>query len=84
MPRNLALANPKAVPAGIYAKKWLQSVDCNGQTLWQRWQPVLAPALDVRAGLAMVKANPDIYGIVYYSDVLSSRQVTQAHFLKLA
>ncbi|HEX5869285.1 MAG TPA: molybdate ABC transporter substrate-binding protein, partial [Longimicrobium sp.] len=32
--RNLAMGDPEAVPAGTYARTWLQSVPCDGKPLW--------------------------------------------------
>ena len=47
--RRLALANPDAVPAGRYAKAWLE-----GRGQWSALVPRVVPTLDVRAALAAV------------------------------
>ncbi len=68
--KYLAMANPEAVPAGRYAKEWLQSV-----SLWDRCQRRVAPTPDVRAALALVEADPRIVGIVYHTDAVTSDRV---------
>lgn len=72
--RYLSLADPEAVPAGRYARQYLQSIDADGQ-LWDRLKRRVAPAPDVRAALAVVEADPQLLGIVYRTDAATSRQV---------
>ena len=71
--RRLALANPEAVPAGMYAKSWLES-----QRLWEALDPKVVPALDVRAALAAVEAEQADAGIVYATDAALSKKVRVA------
>jgi molybdate transport system substrate-binding protein len=59
----LALADPEAVPAGVYAKKWLTSLG-----LWDRLKAKVVPASDVRAALAAVEAERADAAIVYATD----------------
>ncbi len=73
--RHLFLANPEAVPAGIYAKAFLESIGYHGEPLWAALSPRVAPALDVRAALAMVEVDPSVVGIVYYTDAKASARV---------
>jgi len=75
--RQLVLADPDAVPAGIYAKEWLSSQPNPGGagTLWDAVSARVVPALDVRAALALVKSDPGLIGIVYRTDVVASDQV---------
>lgn len=68
--RRLALANPDAVPAGIYARTWLQS-----RGVWEAVKDKVVPTLDVRAALAAVEAEHADAGIVYRTDAASSRRV---------
>jgi molybdate transport system substrate-binding protein len=71
--RRLALADPEAVPAGIYARHWLQTAG--------RWDAVkdrLVPLLDVRAALAAVEGGHVDAGIVYKTDAAMSRRVRVA------
>ncbi|HSR68377.1 MAG TPA: molybdate ABC transporter substrate-binding protein [Acidobacteriota bacterium] len=72
--RYLSLADPEAVPAGRYARQYLQSIEPDGR-LWKRLQERVAPAPDVRAALALVEADPRILGIVYATDAASSQKV---------
>ena len=67
---RIALANPEAVPAGVYARSYLQSLG-----LWEALKDKVVPTLDVRAALAAVEsANADA-GIVYATDAAISRKV---------
>ncbi|MEE8585203.1 MAG: molybdate ABC transporter substrate-binding protein [Acidobacteriota bacterium] len=72
--RFLSLADPEAVPAGRYARQYLQGIDGSGQ-LWNRLSSRVAPAPDVRAAMALVEADPEILGIVYRTDAASSQRV---------
>ena len=75
--RQLVLADPDAVPAGIYAKEWLSSQPNpgGGGTLWDAVSVRVVPALDVRAALALVESDPALIGIVYRTDVVASDKV---------
>jgi len=70
---RLALADPEGVPAGVYARKWLESLG-----LWQPIQGKVVPTLDVRAALAAVEAENADAGIVYRTDASVSRRVRVA------
>ncbi len=78
--KHLALADPEAVPAGKYARKWLSTVVCSGDTLWNRLKDKVAPAPDVRAALGQVMADPDQVGIVYKTDWLAAQDKTDMLF----
>ena len=68
--KALALADPEAVPAGVYAREWLEA-----QGLWSRLENKVVPALNVRAALAAVEsANADA-GMVYKTDAAVSKRV---------
>jgi molybdate transport system substrate-binding protein len=69
--RHLATGDPQAVPAGIYAKKWMQNVRCDGKPLWDAVQDRIAPTPDVRSAIALVAADPDVAGLVYRTDQLA-------------
>jgi len=71
--QHIALPDPEAVPAGIYAKTWLQSLG-----LWKDLQPRCVPTLDVRAALAAVESEVAPAGIVYRTDAAISRKVRVA------
>jgi molybdate transport system substrate-binding protein len=61
--QRLALADPAAVPAGIYARTWLST---NG--LWAALAPRVIPTQDVRAALAAVESGAAEAAIVYRTD----------------
>jgi molybdate transport system substrate-binding protein len=71
---RLALAEPHTVPAGLYAKAWLEQLG-----LWPALQPKVIPTENVRACLATVAAGNAEVGIVYRSDALSSPSVKIAY-----
>ncbi len=70
--RLLALADPRAVPAGRYARAALEGIEVDGASLWSALADKLAPTLDVRAALALVESDPAIVGIVYKTDAMTS------------
>jgi len=70
---TIALANPEAVPAGIYAKTYLGSLG-----LWAALKDKVVPTLDVRAALAAVEAEHAEAGIVYATDAAASKKVRVA------
>jgi molybdate transport system substrate-binding protein len=72
LPR-LALADPEAVPAGIYARKWLEA-----EGVWAELKPKVVPTLDVRAALAAVASEAVEAGIVYRTDATISKAVRVA------
>jgi molybdate transport system substrate-binding protein len=69
--RNLAMGDPEAVPAGTYARKWMQSVQCGGRPLWDAVKDRVAPAPDVRSALGLVLADPRVIGLVYRTDQIA-------------
>lgn len=71
----LALGDPKAVPAGQYAKEWLERISIGDATVWDRVKDRVSPGPDVRAALAMVEAHASTVGIVYRTDVARSQKV---------
>ncbi len=73
--KHLALADPKGVPAGRYAREWLEAASLGHDTVWARLRDRVVPALDVRAALLLVEKKSDTVGIVYRSDAKSSRRI---------
>ena len=71
--RRLALADPQAVPAGVYARKYLESLG-----LWERLLDKVVPTLNVRAALAAVESENVDAGIVYRTDAAISKRVRVA------
>ncbi len=70
--RFLAMADPEAVPAGIYARQFLESIMLDSGTLWQALSDRLAPAADVRRALAMARADSSVLAIVYHTDAATA------------
>ena len=70
---KIALADPAAVPAGIYAKKWL-----TGLGLWEKVEPKVVPTLDVRAALAAVESEALPAAVVYSTDAAIAKNVKVA------
>ena len=68
----LATGDPDSVPAGRYARQWLESVGCpDGQGAWSKVDGRLSPTPDVRAALAQVEGSFDVIGIVYRTDYIA-------------
>lgn len=63
--RRIAMADPDAVPAGVYGRAWLQSAG-----LWTRLRQRVVPTLNVRAALAAVASGNADAGIVYRTDAM--------------
>jgi molybdate transport system substrate-binding protein len=71
--KRLALADPAAVPAGVYAKAWLEKAG-----VWREVEPKVVPTLDVRAALSAVEAGRVDAGVVYATDAAQSKKVRVA------
>lgn len=69
--RRLAIGEPKTVPAGTYAKKWLQD-----HKLWFGVIDKCVPLDNVRTVLAAVETGNADAGLVYKTDALISKKVT--------
>ncbi|GAB6164021.1 molybdate ABC transporter substrate-binding protein [Thermostilla marina] len=76
---KLALADPEAAPAGIYAKQALENAD-----VWNDVQEKVVSADDVRKALLFVATGAAEAGIVYASDALAEQSVRQAFAIDLA
>jgi molybdate transport system substrate-binding protein len=72
--RQIALADPKAVPAGIYAKAWLTQ-----QQLWPAIEPKVVSTENVRGALAAVESGNVEAGVVYKTDAGISKKVKVAY-----
>lgn len=72
LPR-IAFADPAAVPAGVYAKQWLE-----GLGLWAQIEPKVVPTLDVRAALAAVESETVSAGVVYRTDAAIAKRARVA------
>ena len=70
---SIALAEPSSVPAGVYARAWLQKIG-----LWERIQPKVIPTDNVRAALAAVESGNVDAAIVYKTDVRIAKRTRVA------
>lgn len=66
----LALGDPEAVPAGVYARRFLEKAD-----LWNALKDRIAPAVNVRAAMELVATAAAPIGIVYQTDAAISDRV---------
>jgi molybdate transport system substrate-binding protein len=71
--KRLALADPQAVPAGVYARSWLESIG-----LWDKLKDRVVPTLNVRAALSAVESENVDAGIVYRTDAAISKRTKVA------
>jgi molybdate transport system substrate-binding protein len=71
--RRLAVGDPAAVPAGRYARAYLER-----QKLWTVYEPRVVPTPNVRAALAAVENGAADAAIVYATDVRTSTSAVLA------
>ena len=71
--RRIAIADPEAVPAGVYAKQYLQKVG-----IWDELAPRIVPAGSVRAALSAVESGAADAAIVYRTDARIATHATVA------
>jgi molybdate transport system substrate-binding protein len=71
--KKLALAEPQTVPAGIYAREYLQKLG-----LWDAIKDKVVPTENVRAALAAVESGNLEAAFVYKTDALISKKVKTA------
>jgi molybdate transport system substrate-binding protein len=68
--KRIALGDPETVPAGVYARKFLE-----GKGVWNSLQNKIVPTENVRSALAAVASGNADAGIVYKTDALISDRV---------
>ncbi len=71
--QKIAIGDPAAVPAGVYAKKWLEAAGN-----WEKLSPRLVGTENVRGALAAVEAGNVQAAIVYKTDAATSTKVKTA------
>lgn len=71
--RRIATGDPTAVPAGVYARHYLESLG-----LWSRLEPKIVPGASVRAALAALERGEVDAAIVYRSDTVVARKAAVA------
>jgi molybdate transport system substrate-binding protein len=68
--KKIALAEPTAVPVGVYTSKYLAD-----EGVWDEVKAKLVPVLDVRATLAAIEFGNVEAGFVYKTDAVLSKKV---------
>ena len=71
--RKIAIGDPAAVPAGVYARRYLRAA-----TLWDALQSKLVPVGNVRAALAAAASGSVDAAFVYETDARMSADVALA------
>ena len=71
--RRIAIGDPAAVPAGVYARQYLEK-----EGLWPSVQPRVVPTGSVRAALAAVESGAADAAIVYRTDARVALRATVA------
>lgn len=77
--RRLALGETSTVPAGVYARSYLERVN-----LWEKVSRKVIPMENVRSALAAVESGNASAGIVYKTDALISKKVRIAYEIPAA
>ena len=75
--KKIALADPAAVPAGIYAREFLTH-----EGLWEKLKTKVVPTENVRAALAAVESGNVDAAFVYKTDAAISKQVRVIHAIQ--
>jgi molybdate transport system substrate-binding protein len=71
--RRLAIGDPAAVPAGVYAKRYLEQ-----KSLWSAYESRIVPTTNVRAALTAVETGGADAAIVYLTDLATARSAVLA------
>ena len=77
--QHLALGDVKIVPAGTYAKAYLEKL-----AIWSAVEPKVVPCENVRAVLAAVESGNVDAGVVYKTDAAISQKVKVAYEVPIA
>jgi molybdate transport system substrate-binding protein len=67
--KTIAVADPQVVPAGVYARTWLESLG-----LWAEMAPRVVPTLHVRGRARGRRVENAEAGIVYRTDAAASKR----------
>jgi molybdate transport system substrate-binding protein len=71
--RRVAIGDPVAVPAGVYARQYLER-----RGIWKVYEPRIVPAANVRAALVAVESGGADVAIVYVTDAAMARRAVVA------
>lgn len=77
--RRIALGDPAAVPAGVYAKAYLEKLG-----VWAEIATKVVPSGSVRLALAAVENGAADAAIVYKTDVVTARRAREAFVVPAA
>ena len=77
--RRIALGDPAAVPAGVYAKAYLEQIG-----LWAALQSKVVPSGSVRLALAAVENGAADAAIVYRTDIATAQRARLAFVVPVA
>jgi molybdate transport system substrate-binding protein len=77
--RRIAVGDPAAVPAGVYARRYLEH-----RGLWEAYAPRMVPTTHVRAALAAVETGSVDAAIVYVTDLAVARSAVLAFAVPVA
>jgi molybdate transport system substrate-binding protein len=68
--KRIAIGDPQAVPAGVYARRYLERAG-----LYEKLRGKLIPSTSVRAALSAVESGAADAGLVYVTDARTSKRV---------
>ena len=71
--RRIAIGDPAAVPAGVYARRYLEQ-----RGLWAAYESRIVPTTNVRAALAAVETGSVDCALVYLTDLAAARTAVLA------
>ena len=77
--KRIALGDPAAVPAGVYAKAYLEQLG-----VWKQVEGKVVPTASVRLALAAVENGAADAAIVYRTDIASARRASLALVIPVA
>jgi molybdate transport system substrate-binding protein len=77
--KRIAIGDPAAVPAGVYARRYLEA-----QGLWQSIEPRVVPSGSVRAALTAVESGAADAAVVYRTDARIALRATVAWVVSAA
>ena len=77
--RRIAIGDPVAVPAGVYAKQYLEL--CG---IWEAVSSRVVPSGSVRLALAAVESGAADAAIVYRTDIATARRAREAFVVPVA
>jgi molybdate transport system substrate-binding protein len=77
--KRIALGDPAAVPAGVYARQYLERLG-----IWPQIQSRIVPTASVRLALASVEAGAVDAAVVYRTDLAAAGQARAAFIVPVA